>query len=103
MFVFLFSTLIHFAHDKEQWLFELYLFACESGEWGVYDPSPPPKISHIPQEAEGGGMWVSNGLLVWSILTLVVVVACSITVLVFQAQRHLYALFFENFAVNTCF
>ena len=33
-------------------------------------------------------MWVSNGLLVWSILTLVVVVACSITVLFFQAQNH---------------
>ena len=56
-------------------------------------PSPPSKIGHIFQENEGGGMWVSNGLLVWSILTLVVVVACSITILVFQAQRHLCALF----------
>ena len=32
-------------------------------------PSPHPK-SHIPQEIEGGGMWVSNGLLVWSIFDL---------------------------------
>ena len=30
-------------------------------------------------------VWVSNGLLVWSILTLVVVLACGITILVFQA------------------
>ena len=37
-------------------------------------------------------MWVSNGLLVWSILTLVVVVASSITVLFFQAQRHICAM-----------
>ena len=48
-------------------------------------PSPHPKISHLSMEVEEGGMWVSNGLLVWSILTLVVVVECSITILVFQA------------------
>ena len=35
-------------------------------------------------------MWVSNGLLVWSVLTLVMVAVCGLTVLVFQAQRHIY-------------
>ena len=42
-------------------------------------------------------MWVSNGLLVCSILTLVVVVACSITILVFQARRHLRKVFIGGY------
>ena len=42
-FVFLFSTLIHFTRDEEQALFERYLFARESGEWGSMMPSPPLK------------------------------------------------------------
>ena len=64
---------------------------------GVCHPHPHPKICHLPQEIEGGGVWVSNGLLVWSILTLVVVVACSITVLIIQAQRHLRTVFIGGY------
>ena len=37
----------------------------------------------MAKAAPGGTMWVSNGLMVWSILTLVVVV-CRLTVLFFQ-------------------
>ena len=87
MFVFLSSTLIHFTRDQERELFERYLFARQMGEWGVYDSlSPTQKLVIFLWRLRGGGMWVSNDLLVWSILTLVVVVACSITVLFFRPE-----------------
>ena len=33
-------------------------------------PSPPPEACYLFEEAEGGSMRVSNGLLVWSIFDL---------------------------------
>ena len=53
-------------------------------------PLPHPKTGGLFKKALGGSVWVSNGLLVWSILTWVVVVACSITILFFQARRRIH-------------
>ena len=58
---------IYFSLTEEQELFELFLFASVMGEWGVYDY---PKTGHLPSMSAGGGVWVSNGLLVWSIFDL---------------------------------
>ena len=77
--------LIHFTPLQEQELYCIYLHAVTSGEWGPYDALTPTQKLCIFYRQMRGGMWVSNDLLVWSILTLVMVVACSITIFVFQA------------------
>ena len=52
----------------------------------VQSPHSHTKVMPVVEAAQGG-MWVSNGLMVWSILALVlVVVACNITVLVFRPE-----------------
>ena len=48
--------------------------------------SPPPRNFVCSTDVCRDSVWVSNALLVWSILTLVVVVACSITVLFFRLK-----------------
>ena len=65
------------------------------GVGGLQLPLPHPETQHLLQVPEGGGMWVSNALLVWSILTLVVVVvACSITILFFRPKGiYIYPVF----------
>ena len=80
------STLIHFRPVIEQQLYDQYLFAVNMGEWGLYDAlTPTEKNVCVPKAAPGGTMWVSNGLMVWSILTLVVVV-CRLTILFFSPR-----------------
>ena len=85
LFIF-FSTLIFYGLVEEQQLFDRYLFAVAMGELGVYDSlSPTEKTLCLPQVPLGGAVWVSNGLIVWSVLTLVVVV-CRLTVLFFSPE-----------------
>ena len=44
---------------------------------------------HMVSHALGGGLWVSNCLLVWSILTLVMVAVCLINRFVFQSRGRI--------------
>ena len=54
-------------------------------------PSLPLKSSLYGSGGSGGALWVSNCLLVWSILTLVVVAVCFINHFVFQPRGHIRA------------
>ena len=73
----------------EQMLYEWYIFMVQTGEWGPYEAlTPTKKIAVWLRWLRGIAVWVSNGLIVWSILTLVVVV-CRLTILFFQPQRHI--------------
>ena len=98
IYVFLLSTLIYFSPGEGEILYQIYLKATKMGEWGLTtrekmvpgNSHSHTEVLHFLPAVEGGGMWVSNGLLVWSILTLVV--ACRITVLVFEARRHICAM-----------
>ena len=76
----------------EQWLHDRYVFAVQMGEWGLYEALTPTEKMCLAKAAPGGAMWVSNGLMVWSILTLVVVV-CRLTILFFQPQRRIHTNF----------
>ena len=74
----------------EQLLYDRYVFAVEMGEWGPYEALTPTKKMCIwLHRLWGGALWVSNCLLVWSILTLMKVVVCLINRFVFQPPRCL--------------
>ena len=84
IFVLHFSTLIHFTQEEEERLFQVLLKARESREWGAYKALTPTEKYCIWLQSLRG-VWVSTVHLVWSVLTLVlVVVACSTVVLVFR-------------------
>ena len=81
------STLILITPVVEQELYDWYVFAVEMGEWGPYEALTPTEKLVIWFQRLWGALWVSNCLLVWSILTLVVVAVCLINRFVFSAQR----------------
>ena len=70
IFVFLFSTMIHFGPVEEQQLYDWYLFMVNMGEWAVYDSLCPTEKLCIFLCHLRGAMWLSNGCLVWSIYDL---------------------------------
>ena len=53
-------------------------------------PSPPTQKLCFSAPSSGGGMWVSNGLLVWSISDLGGGGGMQYNHLVFQARRHFH-------------
>ena len=53
---------------QEQELYCIYLHTVVLDEWGPYNAlTPTQKLCIFFQAFEGGDVWVSNGLLVWSI------------------------------------
>ena len=76
---------------EEEELFSRYRFAVEMGEWGPYEAlTPTQKLTIWLRQLRGGGaMWVSNCLLVWSILTYVMVKVCLIKRFAFQPTRRI--------------
>ena len=77
---------------KEQWLFDRFLFGLTTGEWegGLRLPLPHPEALYFSAASSGGGssVWVSSGLLVWSISDLGGGGGMQYNHLVFQARRH---------------
>ena len=59
------------------------------GSGGPMRPSLPQKKWLFGSGGSGGGLWVSNGLMVWSIFDLGGGVVCLINLFVFQPRRHL--------------
>ena len=55
------------------------------GSGGNTMSSPHTKILYFSEGVQGGTVWISNGLMVWSISTLVVV-ACRLTILFFSPE-----------------
>ena len=51
-------------------LYDRYVFAVETGEWGSYEALTPTKKMVIWLRQLQGALWVSNCLLVWSIFDL---------------------------------
>ena len=63
--------MIWISLPEEEELFGRYRFAVETGEWGPYEAlTPTHKLTIWLRRLWGGGMWVSNCLLVWSIFDL---------------------------------
>ena len=50
IFVLIFSTLIHFSQAEEQLLFQVYLKAHESNQWGAYNDPPHRKTLYLVEE-----------------------------------------------------
>ena len=83
------STLILIMPVVEQELYDRYVFAIQTGQWGPYEALTPTEkfCIWLCRLLGGGALWVSNCLLVWSILTSVMVVVCLINHFVFQPPR----------------
>ena len=72
----------------EQTLYDWYVFVVKTGEWGPYEAlTPTEKMVIWLRWLWGGGLWVSNGLMVWSIFDLGGGVVCLINLFVFQPRR----------------
>ena len=74
----------------EQQLYDQYVFAIQTGEWGPYEALTPTEKMCVWFCRLWGALWVSNCLLVWLILTLVMVVVCLIKCFVFQPPRCIH-------------
>ena len=86
-----FYTYIHFSREEEEEdLFRLFLQARESGEWGAYDALTPTQKLCVFLHRCRGGCCVGKYYSFWCGLILTkVMVACRLTIFVFQPPRHL--------------
>ena len=100
LIIFVFLFLVHlftFPWPKSRCSRPLPVWAHHGGVGGLWLPLPHPKTLHILAASLGGSMWVSNGLLVWSISDLGGGGGMQYNRLVFQAWRHFRSMYLGGY------